>query len=382
MSLKIALVAGEASGDQLGGHLMAALKTHFPTASFCGIGGSRMVKEGLDAWWPMEKLAVMGFVEVFGRYREIARIRRALKARLLSDRPDLFIGIDAPDFNLWLEKRLRRQGICTIHYVSPSIWAWRRKRVKQVACAADRVLALFPMEPPLYAEVGVPVTFVGHPLADEIPMEINKEAVRAKLGIAPKRRVLAFLPGSRESELRYMADTFVLTAEKVLAEIPGALILVPVITRETRELFETALYRHEAQNLPIRIMFGHAREALAAADLALIASGTATLEAALSRCPMVVTYKMSPWSYRLMKWKSYLPYVSLPNVLGGCFVVPEILQRSASPGRLSRELLALLQDGERLEAQKEVFAQIHEQLRQDTATKAAEAVIETLNERS
>lgn len=380
MSLNIALVAGETSGDQLASHLIAALKEQYPDARFYGIGGPRMAGQGFDAWWPMEKLAVMGFVEVLRHYREISGIRKALKKRLLADPPDIFIGVDAPDFNLGLEKALKHRGIRTIHYVSPSVWAWRKGRIKTIARSADRLLALFPMEPPLYAEAGLPVSFVGHPMADEIPEFVDKAAARDRLNIEGSRQrpVFALLPGSRQSELRYMAETFIRTARLIHDELPEALFLVPFATRETRDLFETALYRLEAQNLPIRMMFGHAREALGAADVCLVASGTATLETALLKRPLVMTYQMAKWSFRLMKRLSYQPYFSLPNILAGRFVLPEILQDEATPERLCTEMLALYQDPLAQQAQVEAFEQIYRQLRQDTAHKAAAAVLETL----
>jgi lipid-A-disaccharide synthase len=380
MSLKIAIVAGETSGDQLAAHLMSALKMHYPDAQFFGIGGPKMLGQGFDAWWPMEKLAVMGFVEVLRHYREISGIRKKIKARLLEDRPDVFIGVDAPDFNLGLEKDLKRKGIRTIHYVSPSVWAWRRKRIYKIADSADRLLALFPMEPPLYAETGLKVSFVGHPMADEIVHETFPAEAREKLNIegGPSRPVFALLPGSRQSELHYMADTFVQAIKLLAKEEPKALFLAPMATRETREIFETALYRHEAQHLPVRLMFGHLRDAVAAADVCLVASGTATLETALLKRPMVVTYKMAKWSYRLMKRMSYLPYFSLPNVLSSRFVVPEILQDDATPLKLCQEMIALYRDPLAQEAQLSAFAEMHANLQQNTAEKAARAVIETI----
>lgn len=378
MGLKIAVVAGETSGDQLASHLIAAIKQRQPDAQFFGIGGPRMASEGFDAWYPMEKLAVMGFVEVLRHYREIAGIRRDLKARLLKDPPDVFIGVDAPDFNLDLELALKKKGIPTIHYVSPSIWAWRGSRIKKIAKAVSRVLALFPMEPPLYTKAGVPVSFVGHPMADEIPFTTKMSEVREKLEIDLARPVFALLPGSRQSELQYMADTFVQAAEEIHKMLPTALFLVPFATRETRNLFETALYKNGAQNLPLRMMFGHARDAIGAADVCLVASGTATLETALIKRPMIITYKMANWSYRLMKKLSYLPYVGLPNVLSGRFVAPEILQMDATPQRLASEILALYEDKSQRAEQTAAYEVIHQQLKQNTAEKAASAVFETL----
>ena len=379
-AVRIAVVAGEASGDLLASHLIAALKQHLPDAVFYGIGGPKMQAQGFDTWWPMEKLSVMGYWDALKHYREIAGIRRQLKSRLLELRPDVFIGVDAPDFNLGLEADLKAAGIRTIHYVSPSIWAWRGGRVKKIARAVNRVLALFPMEPPLYEKERVPVTYVGHPLADIIPLETNKAAVREKLALPCDLPVFALLPGSRRGELEMMAETFVETA-KIIRErfLPQAVFVVPLATRDTRLQFETAIYKRQATDVPFRLLFGHAQDALGAADVSLVASGTATLEAALLKRPMVITYKIAKFSYWLMKRMAYLPYVGLPNVLAGRFVVPEILQDEATPERLAEELVRLYGDKENAAAVEEAFTDIHLQLRQNTADKAARAVIECLN---
>ena len=379
-AVRIAVVAGEASGDLLASHLIAALKQHLPDAVFYGIGGPKMQAQGFDSWWPMEKLSVMGYWDALKHYREIAGIRRQLKHRLLELRPDVFIGVDAPDFNLGLEADLKAAGIRTIHYVSPSIWAWRGGRVKKIARAVNRVLALFPMEPPLYEKERVPVTYVGHPLADIIPLETNKVAVREKLALPRNNPVFALLPGSRRGELEMMAETFVETA-KIIRErfLPQAVFVVPLATRETRLQFETAIYKRQATEVPFRLLFGHAQDALGAADVSLVASGTATLEAALFKRPMVITYKIAKFSYWLMKRMAYLPYVGLPNVLAGRFVVPEILQDEATPERLAEELVKLYGDKENAAAVEEAFTDIHLRLRQNTADKAARAVIECLN---
>ncbi|MDE1544162.1 lipid-A-disaccharide synthase [Dechloromonas agitata] len=379
-AVRIAVVAGEASGDLLASHLIAALKQHLPDAVFYGIGGPKMQAQGFDSWWPMEKLSVMGYWDALKHYREIAGIRRQLKHRLLELRPDVFIGVDAPDFNLGLEADLKAAGIRTIHYVSPSIWAWRGGRVKKIARAVNRVLALFPMEPPLYEKERVPVTYVGHPLADIIPLETNKVAVREKLALPRNNPVFALLPGSRRGELEMMAETFVETA-KIIRErfLPQAVFVVPLATRETRLQFETAIYKRQATEVPFRLLFGHAQDALGAADVSLVASGTATLEAALLKRPMVITYKIAKFSYWLMKRMAYLPYVGLPNVLAGRFVVPEILQDEATPERLAEELVKLYGDKENAAAVEEAFTDIHLRLRQNTADKAARAVIECLN---
>ncbi len=379
-AVRIAVVAGEASGDLLASHLIGALKKHLPDAVFYGIGGPKMQAQGFDAWWPMDKLSVMGYWDALKHYREIAGIRRQLKKRLLELRPDVFIGVDAPDFNLGLEADLKAAGVRTIHYVSPSIWAWRGGRIKKIARAVNRVLALFPMEPPLYEKERIPVTYVGHPLADIIPLETSKLAVREKLSLPRDYPVFGMLPGSRRGELEMMADTFVQTA-RIIRErfLPQAIFVVPLATRETRLQFEAAIYRQQAGDVPFRLLFGHAQDALGAADVSLVASGTATLEAALIKRPMVITYKIAKFSYWLMKRMAYLPYVGLPNVLAGRFVVPEIIQDEATPENLAEALVKLYADKGNAEAVEEAFTDIHLQLRQNTAEKAARAVIECLN---
>jgi len=378
-AVRIALVAGEASGDLLGGHLIAALKQQLPDAVFYGIGGPRMQSQGMDCWWPMGKLSVMGYWDALKHYREISGIRRQLKKRLLDLRPDIFIGIDAPDFNLGLEAALKAAGVPTVHYVSPSIWAWRGGRIKKIGQAVKRVLALFPMEPPLYQQAGIPVTYVGHPLADIIPLNTSRQEVREKLALPRDYPIFAFLPGSRRGELDAMADLFVQTAKLIRERfLPDAVFVVPLATRETRLQFEAAIYRQHAADIPFRLLFGHAQDAVGAADVALIASGTATLEAALVKRPMVITYKIARLSYWLMKRMAYLPYVGLPNVLCGRFVVPEILQDDATPENLAEALVKLYEDKENAAAIEAAFTDLHLQLRQNTAEKAARAVIECL----
>jgi len=377
--VRIAMVAGEASGDLLASHLIAALKARLPDAVFYGIGGPRMQGQGFDAWWPLEKLAVMGYVDALKNYREIAGIRRQLKKRLLDIRPDIFIGVDAPDFNLGLETDLKAAGVKTIHYVSPSIWAWRGGRIKKIGRAVNRVLALFPMEPPLYEKAHIPVTYVGHPLADIIPLETSKTAVREKLAMPKDAPIFALLPGSRQGELAMMAETFVQTAKLIHERLPGALFVVPLTTRETRLQFEMAMYTQQAGEVPFRLLFGHAQDALGAADVSLVASGTATLEAALIKRPMVITYKIAKLSYWIMKRMAYQAFVGLPNVLAGREVVPEILQDQATPENLAEALIKLYEDKENAAAVAEVFTDLHWQLRQNTAEKAANAVIQCLN---
>lgn len=379
-AVRIAMVAGEASGDLLGSHLIAALKTRLPDAVFYGIGGPKMQGQGFDSWWPMEKLSVMGYWDALKHFREIAGIRRQLKRRLLDLKPDIFIGIDAPDFNLGLETDLKSAGIRTIHYVSPSIWAWRGGRIKKIGRAVNRVLALFPMEPQIYEKERIPVTYVGHPLADIIPLQTSKQAVREKLSLPRDYPIFAMLPGSRRGELEMMAETFVETA-KIIRErfLPTAIFVVPLTTRETRLQFEMAIYQKQGGDVPFRLLFGHAQDALGAADVSLVASGTATLEAAMLKRPMVITYKIAKFSYWLMKRMAYLPFVGLPNILAGRFVVPEILQDQATPENLAEALVKLYQDKDNAVAVEEAFTDLHLQLRQNTAEKAAQAVIECLN---
>lgn len=376
--VRIAMVAGEASGDLLASHLIAALKARLPNAVFYGIGGPKMEGQGFDAWYPLEKLAVHGYAEALRHYREISGIRSQLKRRLLADPPDVFIGVDAPDFNLALEKALKTRGIPAVHYVGPSIWAWRGGRVHKIGAAVTRVLALFPFEPALYEKHNIPVSYVGHPLADVLPIEDGRAGAREMLGISAQQPVFALLPGSRQGELEHMADTFIETAREIHLRLPNALFLVPLATRETRLMFETALYRCNARELPIRMLFGHAHEAMMAADAVLVASGTATLEAALLKRPMAIVYKMAPLSYRLMRRMGYLPYVGLPNILAGRFVVPEFIQDDATPDNLAQALLNLYADKATCARIGEVFRDIHLQLKQNTAEKAAAAIIDCL----
>ncbi|GEC94176.1 lipid-A-disaccharide synthase [Zoogloea ramigera] len=382
MALRIAMVAGEASSDLLASHLIKALQRHLPDAEFFGIGGPKMQAVGFKALWPAEKLAVHGYVDALKNYRELSGIRSSLLDLLKKDPPAAFIGVDAPDFSLWLEKRLKDRGIPAIHFVSPSIWAWRRGRLKGIARAVSHMLCLFPFEPELYRAAGVPVSYVGHPLADVFPLVPDREGMREVLQISPGGPVFAFLPGSRQSEVRNLADTYIATAAQLHERHPGARFLVPLATRETRLLFEEALRRHAHLDLPIRILFGHAVEAMIAADVVLVASGTASLEAALLKRPMVITYKIGKWSYRLMRRLAYLPWVGLPNVLAGREVVPEVLQDAATPQALADALDGWLADPARVDELTRVFTDMHLQLRQDTAAKAAAAILPYLQGRA
>jgi lipid-A-disaccharide synthase len=315
---------------------------------------------------------------VLRNYAEIMGIRRRLAKTLIDERPELFIGVDSGDFNLGLERRLKEAGIPTIHYVSPSVWAWRGWRVKKIARSVSRILVMFPFEAPLYEKAGVPVTYVGHPLADVIPQEPKKEEARAALRLPDKKLIVAMLPGSRRSELHYMASAFVLAAHRFRQEMPEVHFVVPTVTRATRDMFEMAVHQHQRTDLPLTLLFGHSHEALAAADMALVASGTATLETALFKTPMVIAYRQSPITWALMRSMLYLPYVGMPNILAGERLVPELLQDEANPGALAAALLALWRDAAARKRQIERFHDFHHLLRQNTAQKAADAVLEVL----
>ena len=375
MGKVIGMVAGEASGDLLGSHLMAALQAKIPGVKFVGIGGPKMQSAGMQVLFPMEKLAVRGYVEVLRHYLEIVGIRRKLRRHFLTHRPDLFIGLDAPDFNLGLELALKEQGIPTVHYVSPSIWAWRGERIHKIKRAVSHMLTLFPFEAPLYQQAGIPVTYVGHPLADILPQTSNRAAMREQMRLAPQQKIFALLPGSRQSEVRQLAVVFIETARLILHKLPDARFLVPLASRETRNIFEEALYRCAAQDLPITLLFGHAHDAMIAADGVLVASGTATLEAALLKRPMVITYKMPALSWWLMRRQRYQPFVGLPNILAGKFVVPELLQEDATPQNLAQALLNLVAHKPAVAELETIFTDIHTVLRQDTADKAAQAIL-------
>lgn len=375
----IAMVAGEASGDQLGAHLIAALKARRPQLRFSGIGGPRMAAQGFRVRVPMDRLAVRGYVEALRHYREIMRIRARLGEALVQEPPGLFIGVDASDFNLDLERRLKDSGIPTVHYVSPSVWAWRRWRVRRVARSATHLLAMFPFEPALYEKSGLPVTYVGHPLADVIPLKVDKTEAKSQLRLPSRKLVVALLPGSRRSELEHMAETFILAAHRFRQEVPEVHFVCPLATRETRDLFEATLHAHQRTDLPLTLLFGHSHEALAAADLALVASGTATLEAALHKTPMVITYRQSPLSWALQRQMLYLPYIGMPNILAGERLVPELIQGRATPAALSAALLDLLRDTGLQERQVQRFREMHALLRQGNAQKAADAVLGVLD---
>ena len=374
----IGIVAGEASGDLLGSQLIRALRELVPDLKVVGIGGPRMESAGMEVWFPLEKLAVRGYFEVLRHYLEIVGIRRRLRSRLIADPPDLFIGIDAPDFNLDLEMSLKAHGIPTVHYVSPAIWMWRKERLHKIKRAVSKMLTLFPFEADIYRQAGVDVAFVGHPLTDMLDEIPRAAAAREQLKLPPAVPVIALLPGSRQSELQYMADLFIQTAKQIHVRQPQTLFLAPLATRETRAMFEEALYRNDAEDLPLTIMFGHAQDAMAAADVVLVASGTATLEAALLCKPMVIAYKMSKASYWLLQGKGYLPYYGLPNILARDFVVPELIQDDATAQNLAQALLNLLNDAPLRSRLARKFAAMSASLSRGAARQAALAVLPML----
>ena len=376
--LRVGMVAGEASGDLLAAHLISALKARRRSIMFAGIGGPRMIAQGFDSHYPMEKLSVRGYAEVLRNYSEIMGIRRRLAKDMIGERPDLFIGVDSGDFNLGLERRLKDAGIPTIHYVSPSVWAWRGWRIKKISRSVNRILVMFPFEQPLYEKAGVPVSYVGHPLADLIPQNPKKDEARAQLRLPANKLIVALLPGSRRSELHYMASAFVLAAHRFRQEIHDVHFVCPTVTRATRDMFEMAVHQQQRTDLPLTLLFGHSHEALAAADIALVASGTATLETALFKTPMVIAYRQSPITWRLMRSMLYLPYVGMPNILAGERLVPELLQDEATPAALAAALLELWRDKAARERQVARFHDFHHLLRQNTAHKAAEAVLGVL----
>lgn len=373
--LTIAMVAGEPSGDTLGAHLIEALRAQRPRAKFIGIGGPKMQAAGFETIFPMEKLSVLGLVEVLKHFPELFSIRRRLGTLLLRNPPHVFIGIDSPDFNLGLEDRLKSAGIPTVHYVGPTIWAWRRGRVKKIRQSVSKVLVLFPFEAPLYEEAGIPVAFVGHPLANLLATFPDTASVREQLRLPGSAQIVTLLPGSRVSELKRLADLYVAAAHKISDHVPGVIFLAPFVNRETRELFEQALYRDDSRTLNIQMLFGHAHEAMAAADVVLAASGTATLEAALLGRPLVITYKVAPLSAFIHRHQSYLPYVGMPNILAGEFVAPEFLQEEATADNLAQAVTNLLFDPtvrQRVEAK---FGELAAQLREDTASMAAREIL-------
>lgn len=374
---QFALVAGEASGDLLAGRMLDGLKARWPAMQAAGIGGPQMLARGFQSWWPQEKLAVRGYIEVLRHYPEIAGIRRQLKARLLRERPDIFIGVDAPDFNLDLEAGLRAQGVKTVHFVCPSIWAWRPERIEKIRAAADHVLCIFPFEPALLAEKGVAGSYVGHPLAQVIPMEPDRAAARAVLGLPVDVPVVALLPGSRRSELRYIAPSFLQAAALMRREDPAIRFVLPTLPALRAEA-EQMLQASGLGAGVVTILNGQSHAVLAACDTTLIASGTATLEAALFKRPMVIAYNMNSLTWRLMIRKQLQPWVGLPNILCREFVVPELIQHEATPEALAQATLAWLRAPDKVQTLQQRFTALHVELLRDTPTLCADAIEQVL----
>lgn len=373
---RIAMVAGETSGDLLAGLLLDGLQGQWPKLQSVGIGGVQMVRHGFEAWWPSEKLAVRGYVEVLRHYREIVRIREQLKRRLLKDRPDIFIGVDAPDFNLDLEHDLKAAGIKTAHFVCPSVWAWRPERIGKIGRSVDHVLCIFPFEVELLAQHGIAATYVGHPLAKVIPMKPDRASARAALGLAAEDRVVAILPGSRDSEIKSLAERFFRAAVLMQRERPQLKFVVPAIPALQPAIERAA--RTAGVIDWLKIVSGQSHTVLAACDVTLIASGTATLEAALFKRPMVIAYNMHWLSYQIMRRKALQPWIGLPNILCRDFAVPEFVQQQATPANLASAVLQWLDEPQKVQALEHTFTALHETLRRDTPRLAADAIAQVL----
>ncbi|GKX55324.1 lipid-A-disaccharide synthase [Leminorella grimontii] len=374
--LTIGLVAGETSGDILGAGLIRALKERVPDARFVGVAGPLMQAEGCEAWFEMEELAVMGVVEVLERLPRLLKIRQTLVQRFSELKPDVFVGIDAPDFNITLEGKLKQSGIKTIHYVSPSVWAWRQNRVFKIGRSTNLVLAFLPFEKAFYDRFNVPCRFIGHTMADAMPLDADVEAARQRLGIASDVHCLALLPGSRHAEVEMLSADFLQTARLLRERYPDLEILVPLVNAKRRQQFEQ-IKATVAPDLSVRLLDGQARDAMIASDAALLASGTAALECMLAKCPMVVGYRMKPFTFWLAKRLIKTPYVSLPNLLAGRELVKELLQEECTPQKLYDALMPLLdKQNENVKALRETFTELHQSIRCDADVQAAEAVLE------
>ncbi|MBI0104439.1 lipid-A-disaccharide synthase [Gilliamella sp. W8145] len=377
--LTIALVAGETSGDILGAGLIRTLKKHHPNIKFVGIAGPRMQAEGCQAWYEMEELSVMGIVEVLGRLRRILAIRRDITKRLIDLKPDVFIGIDAPDFNLSLEGKLKQAGIKTIHYVSPSVWAWKQKRVFKIKRNTNLILAFLPFEKAFYDKFDVPCRFIGHKMADDIPLEPDQTAMRQQLGIPVDCQCLALLPGSRHAEVTLLSEPFLKAAQLLRDKFPDLHIVVPLVNGKRRAEFEQ-IKAEIAPKLNLQLLDGHAREAMIASNASILASGTVALECMLAKCPMVVGYKMKAFTFWLAKKLIKTPYVSLPNILAGKEIVPELLQHDCTPENIANHIVPLLKsDNSELKA---TFLALHKQIRCNADEQAAQAVLDVLKDPS
>lgn len=394
-SFLIAIVAGEESGDQLGADLIPALRRHYPNARFAGIGGSRMQAQGFESWYDMRALSLFGFAEVVRHLPRLLKLRRELVARLIAEKPLVVIGIDAPDFNLGVEKRAKHAGLPTVHYVSPSIWAWREKRADKIGASVDRVLCLFPMEPPIYARHGIDARFVGHPLADRFPLVSDRVPARRALQLPLDVPVLAVLPGSRHSELERLAGPFLEAARRVAAALPGLRIVIPAANSRAMATLKPLLARGPQDETAPILLDGHAHEAMLAADVVLLASGTATLEAMLAKRPMVVGYRVSPLSYRIARMLKMLKtdVYALPNILAracgmgkDAMLVPELMQDDCTAAKLTEATLSLFRDSERRGAIVAAFEQLHDALRGNlhghAGDHAATAIADLLNARA
>jgi lipid-A-disaccharide synthase len=378
--LSIAMVAGEPSGDLLASRLLSGLRPHLANAHIHGIGGPRMAEHGFQSDWPMEKLAVRGLFEVLAHYREIKGIQNALRDKLLAEKPAVFIGVDAPDFNFGLEKQLKDAGIPTVHFISPSIWAWRGGRIKKVAQSVSHMLVVFPFEEALYRDAGIPVTYVGYPLAEVIPLRPDKSEARQKLGLPAVSPVVAVLPGSRMSELKYNAVTFVKALESLAQKDRSIRFIAPMAGEKQKQYFISLLREAGLQHVPLEILDGQSHVAMTAADAVLVASGTATLEVALHKRPMVIAYKMMSASWHIMRHMAYQPWVGLPNILAREFVVPELLQDAASPEALADALWMQLTDYKLQEMINERFTEMHHTLLRDSANESAQAVLQLIQQ--
>jgi len=375
--LTIAIIAGEASGDILGAGLIRSLRQRYPNARFVGIGGDEMIAEGFHSLVPMERLSVMGLVEVLGRIRELFSIRARLLDYFFTTPPDVVIGIDSPDFTLAIERRCREAGIPSVHYVSPSVWAWRQKRIFKIAKSVDLMLTLFPFEARFYEEHQVPVAFVGHPLADRIPMDPDTRAARESLGLELDKPVLAVLPGSRGGEVERLGTLFLEASRWLQARRPDIQLVIPCVNRD-RERQVQGLVESLEVKLPVTLVRGRSREVMAASDVVLLASGTATLEAMLLKKPMVVGYRLSNFSYKLLSRLVKVPWVALPNLLAQKSLVPELLQDDATPESLGAAVLERLENEQERADLKQAFSELHQSLKQNADERAAMAISELL----
>ncbi len=371
---RVYIVAGEMSGDQLGASLMRALKARHPQVAFRGIGGAGMIAEGIDSRFPLETLSIMGLIEVLKHLPELIRVRRALRADALAWGPDIMIGIDAPDFNLGLERQLREAGLTTVHYVSPTVWAWRQGRVKGIARSVDAVLALLPFEAAFYERHRLPVAFVGHPLADELPLVNDRAGARAELGLPSGDPVLAVLPGSRANEIRYLGETFLDAAERLCRERPALRVLIPAATPLRRQALEQLLECRPLLDERVTLLDGRARQAMVASDAVLLASGTAALEAMLCHRAMLVAYRMAPMTHWLARRLVKTEWISLPNLIARETLVPELIQDAATPEAIAERLAGLLDDEEERAELESRFADMHAGLRRNASARACDAI--------